>query len=70
MSDGGKGSSPRPFSVDKKTFDSNWDAIFGKKKEPKYEQDDGPLTEDQIKQIQDPAPKSTDKILKPKDNLF
>jgi hypothetical protein len=31
MSDGGKGSKPRPFSVDKKTFDTNWDAIFGSK---------------------------------------
>ena len=31
MSDGGKGSSPRPFSVDKQTFDNNWDKIFGKK---------------------------------------
>ena len=27
----GKGSKPRPYSVDQKTFDSNWDAIFGKK---------------------------------------
>lgn len=27
----GKGSRPRPSSVDQKTFDSNWDAIFGKK---------------------------------------
>ena len=33
MSDGGKGSSPRPFSVDKKTFDDNWDRIFKKKEE-------------------------------------
>jgi hypothetical protein len=33
MSDGGKGSNPRPFSVDQKTFDSNWDIIFKKKKE-------------------------------------
>ena len=32
MSDGGKGSSPRPYSVDKDTYASNWDAIFGKKK--------------------------------------
>lgn len=31
MSDGGKGSSPRPFSVDQETFASNWDRIFGKK---------------------------------------
>jgi len=30
MSDAGKGSNPRPFSVDQKTFHSNWDRIFGK----------------------------------------
>lgn len=38
MADGGKGSSPRPFSVDQKTFDTNWENIFGKKnksEEPK-----------------------------------
>lgn len=28
MHNGGKGSKPRPFSVDQKTFDSNWDNIF------------------------------------------
>jgi hypothetical protein len=33
MSDGGKGSKPRPYSVDQKTFDSNWNNIFGKKKQ-------------------------------------
>ena len=27
----GKGSRPRPMSVNRKTFDQNWDAIFGKK---------------------------------------
>lgn len=27
----GKGSSPRPFSVDQQTFNSNWDKIFTKK---------------------------------------
>lgn len=27
----GKGSNPRPYSVDQKTFDSNWDAIFSTK---------------------------------------
>jgi len=31
MSDGGKGSKPRPFSVDKETFDNNFDRIFAKK---------------------------------------
>ena len=28
----GKGSRPRPFSVDQKTFDNNWDTIFKKDK--------------------------------------
>jgi hypothetical protein len=27
----GKGSKPRPFSVDRKTYESNWERIFGKK---------------------------------------
>ena len=31
MSDGGKGSSPRPFSVDQNTYGKNFDAIFRKK---------------------------------------
>ena len=31
MSDGGKGSSPRPFSVSKEEFDNSWDNIFNKK---------------------------------------
>lgn len=30
MSDGGKGSSPRPLSVPKQDFSSQWEAIFGK----------------------------------------
>ena len=37
MPDGGKGSKPRPFSVDQKTFDNNWDNIF--KKRPSDYQD-------------------------------
>ena len=27
-----KGSAPRPFEVDQKTFESNWETIFGKRK--------------------------------------
>jgi|LauGreDrversion4_2_1035121.scaffolds.fasta_scaffold70713_7 hypothetical protein len=27
----GKGSKPRPFAVDRKTFEENWDKIFGQK---------------------------------------
>ena len=37
MIDGGKGSKPRPFSVDQKTFDANWNAIFGRKKKSDQE---------------------------------
>lgn len=32
MSDGGKGSGPRPYSISQTQFADNWDAIFGKKK--------------------------------------
>ena len=28
MSDGGKGSKPRPFSVAQEEYESRWDAIF------------------------------------------
>ena len=29
----GKGSKPRPFNVDRKTFESNWDQIFKKQQQ-------------------------------------
>lgn len=31
----GKGSRPRPLSVDRKVFESNWDKIFKKKNQTK-----------------------------------
>lgn len=40
MSDGGKGSSPRPISVDSKTYQSNWDLIFNKGKQFPLESND------------------------------
>ena len=36
----GKGSKPRPYSVDQKTFDSNWDSIFNRKKKTDQEKFD------------------------------
>lgn len=30
MSDGGKGSSPRPYSVSQAEYDTRWDAIFSR----------------------------------------
>lgn len=35
MSNGGKGSAPRPYSVDQETFASNWDRIFSNKEKRK-----------------------------------
>ena len=31
MSDGGKGSKPRPIEIPREKFNDNWDKIFGKK---------------------------------------
>ena len=31
MSDGGKGSSPRPYAIPKKEFEEKWNTIFGEK---------------------------------------
>jgi hypothetical protein len=31
MSDGGKGSNPRPILIPKKEYEQNWNSIFGEK---------------------------------------
>jgi hypothetical protein len=38
MSDGGKGSKPRPYSVSQAEYDTRWDAIFSR--DLKNESDD------------------------------
>ena len=40
MSDGGKGSKPRPFSVSQEEWASRWDMIFGR--DQPSEQEDKP----------------------------
>jgi len=40
MSDGGKGSKPRPFSVSQEDYADRFDAIFGKKTNSVDETDD------------------------------
>ena len=50
MSDGGKGSSPRPFGVDQNTFQSNWEKTFGKKTQ--QEIDDAKAEDDAFNQIE------------------
>jgi hypothetical protein len=54
MSDGGKGSSPRPFSVDQKTFSNNWDAIFNRKKKKEQEKFDEAIMKDEYYDLEDP----------------
>jgi hypothetical protein len=48
MSDGGKGSKPRPLSVSQEEYDTRWDAIFQRdlKDEPKNNYQDILSTED------------------------
>lgn len=53
MSDGGKGSSPRPFSVDQKTFDENWDRIFNRKKPTDLEKFDQIIMKDEYFDLDD-----------------
>jgi hypothetical protein len=50
MSDGGKGSSPRPFSVSRETYGNNFDAIF-RKKTPQ-ERDDALNEDDAFRMIE------------------
>lgn len=38
MSDGGKGSAPRPFSVSAEEYDNRWNAIFGGRSKSKSEE--------------------------------
>jgi hypothetical protein len=48
MRDGGKGDSPRPFSIPKEQFDNNWDSIFKPKNltEPKPSEIYGQMKEE------------------------
>lgn len=57
MSDGGKGSSPRPKSVDVNTFASNWELAFGKKK--KSESETPPDAKDEYYDLGDKPADST-----------
>ena len=50
---GGKGSKPRPLSVDTKTFDSNWDLAFGKNKKTDAEKvDEQVVVKDELEEYQ------------------
>ena len=55
MSDGGKGSKARPYSVSKEEFDARWDNIFTKSP---AEIDDAKAEDDEFKIVEDRMRKS------------
>jgi hypothetical protein len=59
MSDGGKGSDPRPLSISKEEFDARWDNIF--KKSPQ-EIDDAKAEDDEFKAIEERMKHETGKV--------
>jgi hypothetical protein len=46
-SDGGKGSSPRPFSISNEEYSKRWDAIFGTEEDEEEDEDDEELDTDE-----------------------
>jgi hypothetical protein len=59
MSDGGKGSKARPYSISKEEFDNRWDNIF--KKSPQEIQD-AQLEDEAFKIIEDRMKNETGKV--------
>jgi len=59
MPDGGKGSAPRPFSVNQETFDNNWDCIFNRKKPTVQEQFDRAVVKDEYYDLDDEELRNT-----------
>jgi hypothetical protein len=49
----GKGSRPRPYSVDQKTFDDNWDKIFSNKKKTESEKFDEAIMKNEYYDMDD-----------------
>lgn len=61
MSDGGKGSSPRPLSVDQNTFASNWDNVFGRKKKTEGEKQSEAFLKDEYYDLEEAVDVDTTK---------
>jgi hypothetical protein len=51
MSDGGKGSSPRPFSVSNEEYAKRWDVIFGRDMPDPRIMEDAQLEDEAFNQI-------------------
>jgi hypothetical protein len=56
MSDGGKGSKPRPFSVTQEQYDNRWNMIF--QKDLPKEEKENPLADKVVEQIEKSIEKS------------
>jgi hypothetical protein len=55
MSDGGKGSKPRPFSVAQEQYDQRWDLIFGRDKGQKERDKEFDKRQDALERMADNA---------------
>jgi hypothetical protein len=62
MSDGGKGSKPRPFSVSQDEYADRFDAIFGKKKKTDAEKFDEQVVMRNEYYDEDIDPEDPDKV--------
>jgi hypothetical protein len=52
MAEAGKGSKPRPFSVDQKTFDNNWNTIFRKNEQSVIEEVSKMIAEETLQETE------------------
>ena len=66
QSDGGKGSTPRPFSITEQEYAERWNAIFGRDKAEKIVEDAKKYLKE--RQRTEEAIKSLEKRLKDKDD--
>lgn len=67
MSDGGKGSSPRPLSISNEEYAKRWDAIFGNKSDPRV-MDDLKAEDEAFNQIKNIRPLQYDETDGPNRN--
>jgi hypothetical protein len=68
MSDGGKGSNPRPFSVSNEEYSKRWDAIFGRDKSDPRVMEEAQLEDEAFNQIKNIRPFEYDETDEPNRN--
>lgn len=68
MSDGGKGSNPRPFSVSNEEYARRWDAIFGRDRPDPRVMEDAQLEDEAFNEIKNVLPFKYDETDEPNRN--